>query len=174
MNTQWLDALGGLDKMVVGSIVGSIVLAFLLLVAVFSLKIRAEQNRIARLREAFEERVRRVQDLEAEAVRIQEALAHAEAEAAEAERKRAATLEELATLEHKLATSGETIEALRKVATRHQNEKGELIEALRAAEEAIAQARSENEALLKRNEFWVEQLSELRTKYEALKRKTQS
>jgi chromosome segregation ATPase len=174
MNASWLDLLSNIDKMVLGSIVGSIVLAFLLVVMIFSLKIKWQHDRIVALNEALDDRRREVADqkesiaeLELQASDAQTIMAHYQ----ESEKR----LEDATTaIRDKLEYSRTTIHDLRSEVERLKQEKLEWNTAAEEARADLLKAREEIETVLKRNEFWVEQLSELRTQHEALKRKLRS
>jgi len=171
MDTSWLDVLSGLDKMVLGSIVGSVILAFLLLIVVFSVKIKSQQDRIALLRSGLAERSEELQTFEAMLSTTQRKESDAQTllehyqEVEEAQEKREQALRE------KLKKAHDSAQELQRAITKLQEEKEALAQAFAKLEHEHRASREEVAAVLKRNEFWVEQLSELRTKHEALKLK---
>jgi len=171
MDTSWLNVLSGLDKMVLGSIVGSVILAFLLLIVVFSVKIKSQQDRIAALREALETCTQEIQeqkDALAEHTRkaadTQTVMEHYQQQDEQHQKTEA-------SLRKELEKAHQVAKELRQTLTHAQEEKHTLAQATEKAQHELIASREEVEAVLKRNEFWVEQLSELRTKHEALKLK---
>jgi chromosome segregation ATPase len=172
MNAQWLDLLSGLDKMIVGSIVGSILLAFFLLIVLFSQKVRAEQKRVMQLRETIEHPPLDAQRLEASLSEQQAACAQTLEDLATAQEQHRYALEQIATLKQNQAEADETIEQLRTVATHHADELQRYKDAVHALEEKLEQTEADKRSLKRRNELWVEQLAQLRTQYEALKQAT--
>jgi len=171
MNTSWLELLSNVDKMVMGSIVGSIVLAFVLLVVIFSVKIRAQQETIVQLREALREKILHIRTLETDAAEQLSAVTEAQKQQEAAEAEQAAVAERLEETRRHHQAAEETIAALREKLKEHETRQAELKKTLRTMEARLAEADEEKEAVVRRNEFWVEQLSELRTKYEALRHK---
>jgi chromosome segregation ATPase len=171
MNTPWLEMLSNVDKMVLGSIVGSVLLAFILLVVIFSLEIKSQHDRIRALHEMLDARSQEVND-------HQERLSEFERHASDAQ----TIMEHYQGTEKRLTKATEAIRTELEKAVTTAREYREEIEQLQGDKEAIAQklettqeelvvARKEIETVLKRNEFWVEQLSEVRTKHDALKQK---
>ena len=171
MDTSWLNVLSGLDKMVLGSIVGSVILAFLLLIVVFSVKIKSQQDRIATLREVLEnctQETRNQKDELADQIRkaadAQTVMEHYQQQDEQHQKTEASLRKELEKALH-------TAKELRQTLTELGEEKRALAQSTEKARQELSASQEEIQAVLKRNEFWVEQLSELRTKHEALKLK---
>jgi chromosome segregation ATPase len=171
MNTSWLDLLSNVDKMVMGSIVGSIVLAFVLLVVIFSVKIRAQQETIVQLREALREKILHIRTLEKEASEQVKTVTEAQQQKAAVEEEQAALTKRLEEARQHILEDEETIASLKRQLKEHEEQVQAEQKARRELEARLEKADEEKEAILRRNEFWVEQLSELRTKYEALRHK---
>ena len=168
MNTSWLDLLSNVDKMVMGSIVGSVVLAFVLLVVIFSLKIRAQQKTIVRLRKALREKILHIHTLQEQTA--EQVAAHARVQKAleAAEEEQTTTVRQLEEARQHIREHKETIAVLNRQRSGLEEQVRRLHEELRSLREQLAQAERDKEAVVRRNEFWVEQIAQLRNKYEAL------
>ncbi len=171
MDAAWLDVLSGLDKMVLGSIVGSVILAFFLLIAVFSVKIKSQQDRIGALRKAFEnctQETQKYKETIADHLRrdtdTQRVMEQYRQEADQHRETEASLRRELKKVHH-------TVKELRQAAALFEEVKQKLVRETEKTRQELLASREEVQAVLRRNEFWVEQLSELRTKHEALKLK---
>ncbi len=174
MDTSWLELLSNIDKMVLGSIVGSIVLAFVLVVAIFSYKIKGQQDLLALLRQELSEAERTIGDLRAQRDDLERKVAdgvtiveHYQAQETDCQKASAALENERDEARAQIETLREKVALLEKERSSAQHQEKQTHAELLAAREEI-------EAVLKRNEFWVEQLSELRTKHDALKLKLRS
>ncbi len=171
MSSSWFDLLSSVDTMVVGSIVGSVILAFVLVVAVFSLKIKALQDHLEEMKETIAERDHRIQS-------DQEKLTIAHREASDSQtimehfqRQEKLLIKETMVLRKELKEAQEEAKRLRLETTRLSEEKHALEKTIETFRDDLNQADSEVEAARKRNEFWIAQIAELRTKHEALKHK---
>jgi chromosome segregation ATPase len=171
MNTQWLEVLSGIDKMVLGSIVGSVVLAFILLVVIFSVKIKYQQDKIVLLKDELGNKINKVKD---------QAKVISKHELNESDAKKA--LENYKDLEKKLKKEIEalkkekdkfldSIKELESTVKKLNKEKQTIMAGAKKAQNELDSIQNEIDDSRKRNEFWIDQLSELRTKHEALKHK---
>jgi chromosome segregation ATPase len=160
-----------IDAMVFGAIAASIILAFILVVVIFSVRYKSQYEKIADLRERLKEKEEKIALLEESmkevqilnATQLQEIQQYQDLE----ERYKA----EKAKVEEQLALAKERIEAQREKIADLEAKRAELEANLNNTRENLAKANEEIENVRKRNEFWVEQLSELRTKHEAVKSK---
>ncbi len=174
MDTSWLELLNNIDKMVLGSIVGSIVLAFVLLVAIFSYKIKGQQDGLTLLSQELSAVERTIGDLTAQRDDLERKVADGVTivehyQALETDRQKA-----FAALQKERDEAQAQIETLREKVVLLEKEKASARHQEKQTHAELLAAREEIEAVLKRNEFWVEQLSELRTKHDALKLKLRS
>jgi chromosome segregation ATPase len=168
MEMSWLEVLSSVDKMVLGSLVSSIVLSFVLLVVIFSMRIQSLHGRIGGLRAS----------LEAQKDEIDRQQKHLEEYARQMEDDRTIMAhyrevesglnQELETLKATKEQLMENASELRKKITQLQADKTESSRAYIQVQSDLKQAKEEIGAVLKRNEFWVEQLAQLRTKHDAL------
>ncbi len=171
MNTQWLDVLSGIDKMVLGSIVGSIVLAFVLLVVIFSVKIKSQQDRIVYLKDEIKAKSDEISALK-ESVKV------LKKDQSDAFKKldKYKTMEyefqkTISKLEKDKDNALEEIKKLKKIIEKLKKEKSVAIEDAKKIQAKLEESQKEIEKGHKRNEFWIDQLSQLRTKHDALKHK---
>jgi len=157
------------DAMVFGAIVASIILAFILVVVIFSVRYKGQQERIDELRSRLAEKKEKISLLEESlrevqilnAAQLQEIQQYQDLE----ERFR----KEQEKIEEQLKSAKERIEAQVEKISSLEGNRRELEAKLGNALENLGKAEEEIEKVRKRNEFWVEQLSELRTKHEAIK-----
>jgi len=158
-----------IDAMVLGAVSAAIVLAFILLVIIFSLRCRILEKKMAKLKEEAEKRTVRVKFLEKSLDEMQ--ILNSERQQKFAEyvnlRKRCKSSEEKMKKE---------LEAAREKIVQLQDETAAALEAKRESEKKMQEfsgkldkAIEEIGALQKRNEFWVDEISQLRIKYDALK-----
>jgi len=171
MDTSWLELLSNLDKMVLGSIVGSVVLAFLLLIVVFSVKIKSQQDRIRLMDQERDRAEQSIRDLETKLEESRRKETDGQRVMEHYEQHQDEQQKQIEKLHSSLEIRREALSKLEKKVSELEREKQEARDAQAKAEADLRAARDEIEAVLKRNEFWVEQLSELRTKHEALKLK---
>jgi len=160
-----------IDAMVFGAIVASAILAFILVVVIFSVRYKSLYEKIADLQERLKEREEKIALLE-ESMREVQILNATQLQ----EIQQYQTLEERykaeqSKIEEQLALAKERIDAQREKIADLEAKKAELEANLHNARENLAKANEEIENVRKRNEFWVEHLSELRTKHEAVKSK---
>lgn len=163
------DAWGDIDALVVGAISTSVILSFILLVIIFAMRYKAQNERVVDLKRLIREKdentnllmenIRRLQavdsEREAKLIRCAKLEEHCNAEKRELMDRLALANKKIASLESRVSELTIINERLEK--NYHK------------AKENMEKALEEVEKSQKRNEFWVEQLSELRTKYEALK-----
>jgi chromosome segregation ATPase len=157
------------DAIVLGAIVSSIILSFILLVIVFAMRYKAQNERVLDLEKLLKEKEKRnqllgenIEKLKARDAAMQKRLE----ECAGVEKRFAREKEEI---ERRLVEAHTTIDTLNEKIKELERLKSELEFAYASAKDDLQMAIEEVEKAQKRSEFWVEQLSELRTKYDALR-----
>ncbi len=160
-----------IDAMVFGAIVASAILAFILVVVIFSVRYKSLYEKIADLRERLKDREEKIALLEESMREVQILNATQLQEIQQYQNLEERYKAEQSKIEEQLALAKERIEAQREKIADLEAKKAELEANLHNARENLAKANEEIENVRKRNEFWVEQLSELRTKHEAVKSK---
>ena len=166
-----LSLLDDISLMVLASIVISIVLAFVLVVVIFSVKFKSHQEKNIQLRERLEEKIVKISLLE-ESLNEVRILNNAQLQ----ELRQQNTIKEqyqseIEKLSKELEVANEKIEKGNRQILMIEKDKSELGANMNNAKESLAKS---EEALLvasKRNEFWVEQMAEMRVKYDALRLK---
>ena len=167
------DSWGDIDALVIGAISTSVILSFILLVIIFAMRYKAQNERVIDLKRLIREKdentqllmenIRRLQHIdserEAKLIRCAKLEEHCNAEKKELMDKISLYKNKISTLEQRVSELSAINERLEK--------------SYQKARENMEKALEEVEKSQKRNEFWVEQLSELRAKYEALKAKEQ-
>jgi len=161
--------IANVDAMVFGAIVASAVLAFLLVVVIFSVRFRGQQEKVGELMKRLEEREEKLRLTEESLREVQILNASQRQEISHYQDLENRYQAEKNRVEEQLALSRERIEALREKIADLEGKKRELESTLQSTRESVAHLQEEIETVRKRNEFWVEQLSELRTKHEAIK-----
>jgi chromosome segregation ATPase len=163
--------LENIDMMVLSSIIAVVILAFMLVVIIFAVKFKTQHEQNRQLKEHIEEKTERIALLEESLNKVRILNASLQQELGQQEELRAKLQEEIDALTMKLQSADDKTEELAKQILSLEKDKSELgatlthtKESLLKLEEALAQA-------TKRNEFWVEQMTEVRTKYDALKLK---
>jgi len=153
--------LENIDMMVLSSIIAVVILAFMLVVIIFAVKFKTQHEQNRQLKEHIEEKTERIALLEESLNEVRILNASLQQELGQQEALRAKLQEEIDALTAKLQSADDKTE-------KDKSELGATLvhtkENLLKLEEALAQA-------TKRNEFWVEQMTEVRTKYDALKLK---
>jgi chromosome segregation ATPase len=157
------------DAIVLGAIVSSIILSFILLVIVFAMRYKAQNERVLDLEKLLKEKEKRNQLLSENMEKLKErdlSMRKRLEECAGVEKRFAREKEEI---ERRLTEAHTTIDTLNEKIKELERLKSELEFAYASAKDDLQMAIEEVEKAQKRNEFWVEQLSELRTKYDALR-----
>ncbi len=160
-----------IDAMVFGAIVASVILAFVLVVVIFSVRYKGQYEKIADLGERLKEREEKILLLEESLREVQILNATQLQEIGQYQDLEARYKAEKAKVEEQLALAKERIDTQREKIADLEAKRAELEAHLHNTRDNLAKANEEIENVRKRNEFWVEQLSELRTKYEAIKSK---
>jgi len=163
------ESWGDIDAIVIGAIGTSIILSFILLVIIFAMRYKSQNDRVHDLKRLIREKDEKTRLLMENLKRLQESDT-----AREEQLIRCARLEEICKDEKKelinqleFANSKITKLEERVSELTHINQK--LERNYLKAKESMDKAMEEVQKAQKRNEFWVEQLSELRAKYDALK-----
>ena len=163
--------LDNINMMAFASIVAVVVLAFILVVIISSVKLRGSHERNSELKAIIETQAEEIKLLEESLNDVRVVNASQLQELGQQEEIKRTLKEEISRLEEVLGKAKEKIEALQAEIMALEKNKSELganfanaKETAEKLEEALAHA-------TKRNEFWVEQMAEVRTKYEALKLK---
>ena len=165
------EAWGDIDAIVVGAISTSVILSFILLVIIFSMRYKAQNERVTDLKRILREKDANTQLLMENIKRLQNIDSEREYKLI-----RCAKLEENYKIEKqelmdRLTLSQAKIAELEDRVSQLTLINQRLEKNFLKAKESMDKAMQEVEKAQQRNEFWVEQLSELRAKYEALKAK---
>ena len=174
MNASWLEVLSNIDKMVLGSIVGSVVLAFFLLVVIFSLKIKWQHDQMVALNEALDVHKQEVVDQKETIAELKDKISEAQAVMSRHQDDEKRLESATTAIREKLEHSQVAIRTLSGEVERLNQEKLEWIATEKKAKADLLAAHKEIETVIKRNEYWVEKLSELRSRHDTLKRKLRS
>jgi len=163
------ESWGDIDAIVIGAIGTSIILSFILLVIIFAMRYKSQNDRVHDLKRLIREKDEKTRLLMENLKRLQESDT-----AREEQLIRCARLEEICKDEKKELV--DSLEFAKSKINKLEAKLSELIQTNETleknyiqAKEAMDRAVEEAQKAQKRNEFWVEQLSELRAKYDALK-----
>ena len=157
------------DAMVFGAIVASVILAFVLVVVIFSVRYKSQQEKIEDLKFRLGEKKERITLLEESLREVQILNASQLQEIQQYQDLEERFAKEQEKIETQLKAAKERIEAQMEKISSLEGTRRELEAKLENAQENLAKAEEEVDKALQRNEFWVQQLSELRTKHEAVK-----
>ncbi len=157
------------DAMVFGAIVASVILAFVLVVVIFSVRYKSQQEKIEDLKFRLGEKKERIALLEESLREVQILNASQLQEIQQYQDLEERFAKEQEKIETQLKAAKERIEAQMEKISSLEGTRRELEAKLENAQENLAKAEEEVDKALQRNEFWVQQLSELRTKHEAVK-----
>jgi len=163
--------LDNINMLVLASIVAVVLLAFVLVVIVFSVRLRSWQERNRELKATIEEQTEKIALLDESLNEVRVLNASQLQELGQQEEIKEKLKEEITKLENQLKEAQERIEKYSTEVMALEKSKSELGANFANAKEM---AEKLEEALVhasKRNEFWVEQMAEVRTKYDALKLK---
>jgi len=163
--------LDNINMLVLAGIVAVVLLAFVLVVIVFSVRLRSWQGRNQELKATIEAQDEKITLLNESLNEVRVLHASQLQELGQQEEIKEKLKEEIKKLENQLKEAQERIEKYSTEVMALEKSKSELganfsnaKERVETLEEALAHA-------TKRNEFWVEQMAEVRTKYDALKLK---
>ncbi len=170
MNLSWLDALAHQDVVVLGSIVGSVVLAFVLIVLVFSLKLKSLFDRIRILQGTIENQADEVASQQERRMELARYVEDYERITQHYQSTEAHLTQARIALRDERDKALETARKLRAEIQELQDKHGEQAAAIHALEHELASAKEEIHTVRKRNEFWVDQLAKVRKKNETLSR----
>ena len=157
-----------IDTILAGAVIVAVVLSFILLVVIFSAKHKRQSERIEELETLLKESDKKSAKLTKSLKELQSINASQEEEIrrlhqieglVESAREKAKQLKE----------AKRRLEAQQKRMMEMEEERKKLEMSLESMWEKLNNANIEIENLRRHNEHWVEQLSELRTKYESLK-----
>lgn len=157
------------DAMVFGAIVASVILAFILVVVIFSVRYKSQQEKIDDLKYRLAEKKEKIGLLEESLREVQILNASQLQEIQQYQNLEERFKKEQEKIEEQLKAAKERIEAQMEKISALEGSRRELEAKLGNALENLAKAEEEVEKAVQRNEFWVQQLSELRTKHEAVK-----
>ena len=166
-----LSLLDDISLMVLASIVISIVLAFVLVVVIFSVKFKSHQEKNIQLRERLEEKIVKISLLE-ESLNEMRILNSSQLQ----ELEQQSTIKEqyqseVEKLSKELEVANDKIEKANEQILMIEKEKSELGANISNAKENLEKLEEALAISSKRNEFWVEQMAEMRAKYDALRLK---
>ena len=163
--------LENINMMVLSSIVIVVFLAFMLVVVVFTVKFKSQQENNRSLRKKLDEKLEKLVLLEDSLSKIQ-TINTSQMQKLKQQKEIKIKLEkEIDLLYKKLKNITEKTETLNIKIASLEKEKSELGATLHHTKEELKKLEEALEHANKRNEFWVEQMTEVRTKYEALKLK---
>ena len=171
MSPLWLESFSNVNTMVLVGIVGSVVLAFVLVVVIFSIKIKTLQDHIVHLQVEVAERDRRVKMEQERQKKARRDVSDAQTVMEHYQQQEEAFLKELIGIRQELEAAQMLGDKLRLEVKQASEEKEVLVKTIETLRTDKEHAQIEAEAAHKRNEFWIAQMSELRTKHEALKHK---
>jgi len=160
-----------INMLVLASIVAAVLLAFVLVVMVFSVRLRSWQERNRELKETIETQAEKIALLDESLNEVRVLNASQLQELGQQEEIKEKLKEEISKLESQLKEAQERIEKSLKEIMALEKNKSELGANFANARETIEKLEEALTHATKRNEFWVEQMAEVRTKYEALKLK---
>ncbi len=163
------DSWGNVDALVVGAISTSVILSFILLVIIFAMRYKSQNDRVADLKRLIREKDENTKLLMDNIKRLQTVDSEREEKLIRCARLEEHCNNEKRELTDKLTLANNKISALQDRVSELTVINERLEKNYYKAKENMEKALEEVEKSQKRNEFWVEQLSELRTKYEALK-----
>ncbi len=166
--TVFLD---NINMMVLASIVAAVLLAFVLVVIIFSIRLRGCHERSGELGAVIQKQEDEIKLLEESLNEVRIVNASQLQELGQQEGIRDTLNEEIARLEEVLQKSDKKIETLQAEIMALEKNKSELGAHFANAKETVEKLEEALAHATKRNEFWVEQMAEVRTKYEALKLK---
>jgi len=163
------ESWGDIDAIVIGAVGSSIILSFILLVIIFAMRYKSQNERVHDLKRLIREKDEKAKLLIENLRRLQESDT-----AREEQLIRCARLEEICKDEKRELV--ESLEFAKSKISKLEARVSELTQINQTlernylkAKDSMEKALEEAEKAQKRNEFWVEQLSELRAKYDALK-----
>ena len=159
------------DMMVLGSIVAVVILAFLLVVLIFTVKFKSQQEQTRVLQERLDEKKKKVILLEESMAEVRTVNTSQLQELNQQSGIREKLQTEIKLLSSQLDVSNEKIEALNMQILSLEKEKSTLDANVQNSQANLLKLEEALEHATRRNEFWVEQMTEVRTKYEALKLK---
>lgn len=168
---EGLAFLSNINMMALASIVAVVLLAFVLVVIIFSVRLRGSHERNSEFKAIIEKQAEEVKLLQESLNDVRIVNASQLQDLGQQEGIRDALNEEIARLEEVLQKSDKKIEALRAEIMALEKSKSELGAHFANAKETVEKLEEALAHATKRNEFWVEQMAEVRTKYEALKLK---
>ena len=160
-----------INMLVLAGIIAVVLLAFVLVVTVFAVRLRSWQEKNKELQSTIEVQSEKIALLDESLGEVRILNASQLQELGQQEEIRDAFKEEISKLENQLKEAQEEIEASRKEAMSLEKSNSELSANFANAKEAVEKLEEKLAQATKRNEFWVEQMTEIRTKYEALKLK---
>ena len=165
------EAWGNIDAVVIGAISTSVILSFILLVIIFSMRYKSQNERVMDLKRILREKdantqllmenIKRLQNIDSE--REYKLIRCAKLEETYT-REKQELLDKLTVAKSKIAELEDRVSQITLINERLEKN-------FIKAKENMDRAMQEVEKAQQRNEFWVEQLSELRAKYEAVKAK---
>ncbi len=159
------------DLMVLGSIIAVVALGVVLVIIIFTVKFKSQHEVIDQLKHTLEDKIEKANLLDESLSEVRILNASQLQELSQQEEKRAKLHEEIDTLTAELKKANDKIEELNSKIVSLEIDKSELGANVKNAKERVVELEEALAHATKRNEFWVEQMTEVRTKYEALKLK---
>ncbi len=163
--------LDNINMMALASIIAAVLLAFILVVIIFSVRLRGSHERNSELKAIIEKQAEEIKLLEEGLNDVRVVNASQQQELGQQEEIKRTLKEEISRLEEACGKAKEKIEALQAEIMALEKNKSELGANFSNAKEMVEKLEEALAHATKRNEFWVEQMAEVRTKYEALKLK---
>lgn len=168
---QGISFLEDIDMMVLSSIIVAVILAFILVVIVFMIKSKSQYENIKELKKTLAEKRDKVLQLEESLNEVRILNASQLQEISQHKEVKEKFKSDTDALNSKLNKAHEKLEALSAEMLSLEKEKSKLSANIQNAKDTTTKLEEALSQATKRNEFWVEQMTEVRTKYEALKLK---
>jgi septal ring factor EnvC (AmiA/AmiB activator) len=159
----------GPEAMVAGAVVAAVVLSFMLVIIIYAVRSKAQQEKLSAMSDLLVAKEEKIDFLEREIEDLKVVEKARSEEAARFEEIKKRYRNEKRKLEGIIEEAKDFVEKqqckIAELSTRNR----ELTAENEALRESLDRIEEEMDSVLKRNEFWVEQIAELRTKYDALK-----
>ena len=171
INSNWLEQLYNVDAIVLGSIVGSVVLAFILVVLISSLKIKSQHDHLKSLRQELSDAKKQIEAEQKTHAQMQQIIQDIDRALEHYQQVEDEQGKIIVNLRAKLNKSSQTVKQLTEQIDKNKREKTIIIEGAEKIHQKLLVAQDEIDEVRKRNEFWIDQISELRIKHDALRNK---
>ncbi len=168
---QGLGILDDISLMVLASIVISVILAFILVVVIFTMKFKSHQDKNSQLIDRLAEKIEKVSLLEESLNEVRILNSTQLLELKQQGEIKEKFQSEIKKLSKELELANTKIEKSYQEILSLEKDKSELGANIANAKESLEKSEESLLIASKRNEFWVEQMAEIRVKYDALRLK---